>query len=204
MVDLPGQGAQRLWVLSPPFPSLWEALGLFTCTSWASMVPVMFSDLADAPSQAMVWLLCYLSAPSLGSGEASVVECALSPRTPSGPVLLCRCRSAPPRPADALPGRRTLAEAAPQARWLHGSQHLCGPLPQWSQPGESWAAFLGVAEGYSVTHEAFLMGLPASTYLLSGFPTPTVLDSSHLLCPPSAGIRPESRCPARLYLILCH
>lgn len=61
-----------------------------------------------------------------------------------------------------------------------------------------------VVKGYSITHEAFLMGLPASIYLLSRFPTPTVLDSSHLLCPPSAGIRPKSPCPARLYLILCH
>lgn len=145
LVDLPGQGAQRLWVLSLALqtkntvPFLSTISRPVTCTSRASMVSVMFSNLACSPTQGVVWLLCYLSAPSLGSGEASAVECALSPRTPSGPVLLCRCRPAPPRPADALPGRRAMAEAAPQAKRPPCPQHLCGPLPQCPQPGESWA-----------------------------------------------------------------
>lgn len=126
-------------------PHLWETLhgALFTCTSRDSMVLVMLRTLACTPAQELVtgrqnavWLF-YLSAPSLGSGKASVVEGSVSPRTPSGPVLLRRCWSAPPRPTDALPGRRTLAKTAPQARWSPCPQHLCGPVPQCPQPGKS-------------------------------------------------------------------
>lgn len=47
LVDLPGQGVQRLWVLSlalqtktlpPSSPTVWGSLGLFTRGSGASMV----------------------------------------------------------------------------------------------------------------------------------------------------------------------